>query len=84
VLFLIWLMEDYLFSSRQTTLSFFMENDIEEAKNMKIVLNAFEQRFGLKIISIKVNFFAMVWLKSQRGNILRSLDVTWKHSHSDI
>jgi hypothetical protein len=51
---------------------------------MKLVLNAFEQLSGLKLISIKVNFFAMAWLKSQRGNILISLDVTWEHSLSDI
>lgn len=35
----------------------FMENDIEEAKNMKLVLNAFEQLSGLKINFHKTELF---------------------------
>jgi hypothetical protein len=34
-----------------------MENDIEEAKNMKLVLNAFEQLSGLKINFHKTELF---------------------------
>jgi hypothetical protein len=40
----------------------FMENDIEEAKNMKLLLCAFEQLLGLKIIFHKSDSFAMVKL----------------------
>jgi hypothetical protein len=38
----------------------FMEDDLERANNMKLVLCALEQLSGLKIISIKANFSAMV------------------------
>jgi hypothetical protein len=41
-----------------------MENDLEQATNMKLLLCAFE-RWVLKLISIKVNYFVMV--KQSKG-----------------
>ena len=37
----------------------FMENDLDQAKNMKLLLCAFEQLSGLTIIFIRVSYFVM-------------------------
>lgn len=39
----------YQFYNMQMTQFFFMEHDLDKAKNMKLLLNIFEQLFGLKI-----------------------------------
>lgn len=35
----------------------FLEHDLEEAKNLKLVLSTFEQLSGLKINFHKINYF---------------------------
>jgi hypothetical protein len=56
----------------------FMEHDLEQAKNMKIILCAFEQLSGLKINFHKSElFFAMGRQRSTWNNIHKSLDVEW-------
>ena len=56
----------------------FMEHDLEQAKNMKIILCAFEQLSGLKINFHESEFFfAMERQRSTWNNIHKSLDVEW-------
>ena len=38
---------------------FVLDHDIEQAKNMKLLLSVFEQMSGLKITFTKVKYFAM-------------------------
>ena len=53
----------------------FMENDLEQAKNMKRLLCAFEQLSGLKINFHNSELFCYGAAMNLRLNIHRSLDV---------
>ena len=52
----------------------FLDHDIKQAKNMKLLLSVFKQMSGLKINFHKVKSFAMDKGKSLKRNIFNSLD----------
>jgi hypothetical protein len=43
----------------------FMEHDLENARNLKLILAAFEHLLGLNFFSIKVSCFALVRRKTR-------------------
>jgi hypothetical protein len=49
----------------------FIEHDIENTRNMQLILSAFEQLSGIKLIFIRANCFVSMRLKT-RPNILPS------------
>ena len=53
----------------------FMENDLEQAKNMNLLLCAFEQLSDLKINFYKSELFCYGAARDSPGNSLRSLGV---------
>jgi hypothetical protein len=53
----------------------FMENDLEEAKNMKLFLCSFDQLSGLKINFHKSEMFCYDSARELGGSIQKSLDV---------
>jgi hypothetical protein len=53
----------------------FLENDLEQAKNLKIVLYTFEKVSDLKINSIRASFSALVKLRLWPRPILNYLGV---------
>jgi hypothetical protein len=55
--FLTLWMEDSLYFNMSTTQFFFMEYDLEKARNMKLILSAFEQLSGFKINFYKSELF---------------------------
>jgi hypothetical protein len=55
----------------------FMDHDLEKARNLKLILAAFEQLSGLKINSIKVNCFVSAMLKTMH-QFMRSCLVVGK------
>jgi hypothetical protein len=54
----------------------FMEHDLEKAKNLKLILSAFEQLFGLKI-NFRVNCIVLARLKIRPSCMRNYLDATW-------
>jgi hypothetical protein len=52
-----------------------MDNDLERAKNMKLLLCAFEQLSGLKINNHKVRCFVMERPEQDKPNINKFLGV---------
>jgi hypothetical protein len=54
----------------------FMEHDSDKAVNMKLIPSAFEQLSGLRLISMKVNCFALARLKMQQLSMPKYLDVS--------
>jgi hypothetical protein len=60
----------------------FMENDIDEANNLKMVLGAYEKLSGLKINFHKSEMFCFGKAK-ERENVLFFLVVRWSHSLSN-
>jgi hypothetical protein len=53
----------------------FFDHDMEQAKNMKLLLSVFEQFSGLNINFHKTKSFVMEMLNFMRRSILNSLDV---------
>lgn len=60
-----------------------MENDLEEAKNLKLLLCTFGQLSGLKINFHKNELFCYGAAKEHEGITHKSLDVTWVSSSLD-
>jgi hypothetical protein len=48
-----------------------MENDLDKAVNIKLLLSIFEQLSGLKLISIRVKSFVLERRKTRNNNISR-------------
>jgi hypothetical protein len=61
-----------------------MEDDLDKALNMKLVLCLFEQLSGLKINFHKSEFFVLEMLKILRRNIKTFLDAVLDPYLSDI
>jgi GTP cyclohydrolase II len=61
-----------------------MEHNIEQAKNMKLLLSAFEQLSGLKLIFIKVKSSVLGKTRITNRNMNNYLDVKKDHTLSDI
>jgi hypothetical protein len=57
-----------------------MGHDIDKAKNMKLLLSAFEQLSGLKSTSIKVKSFVLVKPRSMNYSMNNYLDARNDHS----
>jgi hypothetical protein len=62
----------------------FLDRDLERARNLKLLLCAFEQLSGLKINYHKSDFFVMVMSKRCRRSILIFLDAYVAHIHLNI
>jgi hypothetical protein len=61
-----------------------MEYDIDKAKNMKILLSAFEQLSGLKINFHKSDFFVLAKPMSTNCNMNNYLGARKEHFLSNI
>jgi hypothetical protein len=61
-----------------------MDHNIEQARNIKLLLCVFEQLSVLKINFHKSDFFVMEMQKNVRSNIMNSLAVVWDNIHSSI
>jgi retron-type reverse transcriptase len=62
----------------------FLEHDLEKAKNMKLLLLAFDQVSGLKINYHKMSCFALVRLSKWKNNIIFCLVVKGSNIRSNI
>lgn len=62
----------------------FLEDDLEQAKNLKLVLCAFEGLYGLKINFHKSEIFAWEKLKIRHQSTSICLVAQKEHFHSNI
>jgi GMP synthase PP-ATPase subunit len=61
----------------------FIDHNFEQARNMKLLLSAFEQLSDLKLISIKAKSSVLGKLKSMNHNMNNYLGVKKVHSRLD-
>jgi hypothetical protein len=62
----------------------FMEHNIDKAKNMKLLLSAFEQLSGLKISFHKSEIFHFGYERIMNCSTNNYLDVKKDHTHLNI
>jgi hypothetical protein len=62
----------------------FMDGDLDKAKNLKLLLCAFEQLSGLKSTSIRVSFSVLARSKTLKMHIPNYLVAKLEHTHLGI
>jgi hypothetical protein len=62
----------------------FMDGDLDKAKNLKLLLCAFEQLSGLKSTSIRVSFSVLVRSKTLKMHIPNYFGAKLEHTHLGI